>query len=82
MTARERAATCLLVGGYALAVWASLRFVPTWRERRLGRFLAFEAGTVSVATGHALRRRPVEAAVNAGAFVGLALAWVVTNRRR
>ena len=78
----NRASNALLVSGYAMAVWAALRFVPMWRQRRLGRFLAFEAGTAAVATGLVLRGRHRDAGLNAAAFVGLALAWVVTNRRK
>ena len=81
MTA-HRTSNALLVSGYALAIWAALRFVPMWRQRRIGRFLAFEAGTAAVATGLVLRGRHRDAGINATVFVGLALAWVVTNRRR
>jgi hypothetical protein len=82
MTSRESVSTALLVAGYPLATWAALRFVPMWRQRRIRRFLAFEAGTAAVVVGLALRRRNLEAAANAAILGGLALAWVLTNRPR
>jgi hypothetical protein len=78
---REKVSVGLLVGGYGLAVWAALKFVPTWRERRLGRFLAFEVGTAAVVTGLTLRHRRLEAGANGLILVALALAWAVTRRR-
>lgn len=77
---RKQISTALLVCGYPLATWAALRFVPMWRQRRVRRFLAFEAGTAAVVAGFLLRRRNFEAGVNAAILAGLALAWVASNR--
>jgi hypothetical protein len=73
--ARRRAANLLLVAGYPLAGWAGLGFAPMWRAGDTRRFLAFETGTALVVVGLALRRRPVEATLNAAVLLALAAAW-------
>jgi len=78
----DAVSNALLVAGYGLAVGAAVKFVPMWRQKRVGRFLVFEAGTAAVAAGLFLRGRNKEAGLNAAAFAGLALAWVLTSRRR
>ena len=79
---KSTASNLLLVSGYGLAVGAALRFVPMWRQKRLSRFLVFEAGTAAVVAGLTLRGRDKEAGVNAAVLVGLAVAWALTQRRR
>jgi len=76
----RRASTVLLVAGYGLAVGAGARLWPAWRDRRLGRFLAFEAGTVMVTTGLLLRRKRLPAAANGATAAALGLAWVARDR--
>jgi hypothetical protein len=77
-----RASNALLVAGYGLGVWAALRLVPVWRQRRLARFLAFETGTVLVAVGWTIRNRAAAAATNWIIAAGLGAAWFVRSRRR
>jgi hypothetical protein len=77
-----RASNALLVTGYGLGVWAALRLVPVWRQRRLARFLAFETGTVLVAVGWTARHRTGPAAANWVVAAGLGAAWFVRSRRR
>lgn len=79
---RRQASTALLVTGYGMAGWAGLRFVPMWRQRRVARFVAFEAGTGLVVAGLALRGRPLEATANAVTATGLAVLWVGRDRIR
>jgi hypothetical protein len=79
---RRPVSGALLVAGYGTAGWAAVRLVPVWRERRVGRFLALEAGTALVTIGLVLRRRPLPAAANGAALAGLGLAWVATGRAR
>jgi hypothetical protein len=80
--ARRKASNALLLAGYPAAVVAGAKLVPVLRQRRTRRFLVLEAGTLSVVTGLVLRRRLLPAALNAGAAVALAGAWVATSRRR
>jgi hypothetical protein len=74
-------ANVLLVAGYAAAIGSAVKFVPMWRQRRLGRFLVFEAGTACVAVGWALHHRTEGAAINGAILAGLGLAWAATRRR-
>jgi hypothetical protein len=76
---RRRASDALLALGYTLASGAGAKLVPMYRQRRRSRFLVLEAGTACVATGLAVRRRPLPAAVNAAALAGFAVAWVATG---
>ncbi len=50
-------------------------------ERRVWWFAALEAATVSIAAGWLLHGRLLPAAVNGAAFVGFAIAWLVTGQR-
>jgi hypothetical protein len=77
---RRRASNALLVIGYPLSLAAGSKLLPVVRERRIGRFVATEAGIGCVTTGLLLRRRPLAAAVNGAALVGLAAAWTLTGR--
>ncbi len=77
---RQKASNVLLAVGYPLAAWASIRLVPMYREEDRTRFLALEAGTACVVAGLLLRRRLIPAALNAGAFVAFAGAWLVYRR--
>ncbi len=72
-------ASVLLVIGYplALGVLARLRRLA---ERRVWSFAALEAATVSIAAGWLLHGRLLPAAVNGAAFVGFAIAWLVTGQ--
>jgi hypothetical protein len=76
------ASNALLVVGYVTAAGAAVRLIPAWRERRLRRFLAFEAGTACVTAGLALRRRWFPVAANGVSLVVVAVAWIVSGRRR
>ncbi len=81
MTDRRRAVSnALLLVGYPVAAVAGVKLIPVLRERRTGRFLAFEAGTAAVTAGLVLRRRWLPAAANGAALVGLAVAWVAVGR--
>ena len=74
------ASNALLAVGYPLSLAAGTKLLPVIRERRLGRFLAVEAGIACVTTGLILRRRPYAAAANGISLVGLAAAWVAVGR--
>jgi hypothetical protein len=78
---RQQAGNVALVVGYAVAIWALSRAVPMFGQRRTGRFLAAEAGTAAVATGWALRRQAVPAALNGGFVAAFAAAWWIAGRR-
>lgn len=78
---RTAKSTALLVAGYSMAIASGSRLGPrAWRERHVQPFLVFETGTVMVATGLALRRKPFLATLNGVTAVGLAVAWVFTGR--
>ena len=74
-------ASVVLVIGYPLALGVLLRLRSVLAERRVWWFAALEAATVSIATGWLLRGRLLPAAVNGAAFVGFAIAWLVTGQR-
>ena len=74
-------ASVLLVIGYPVALGVLLRLRSVLAERRVWRFAALEAATVSIAAGWLLHGRLFPAAVNGAAFVGFAIAWLVTSRR-
>jgi hypothetical protein len=74
-------ASILLVIGYPVAVAVLVRLKRVLIERRIWWFAALEAATSSITAGWLLHRRPVAAAVNGAALVGLAIAWLVTGRR-
>lgn len=76
----RRASNVLLAVGYPLAGWAAIRLVPMYRNEDRTRFLALEAGTACIVVGLLLRRRLIPAALNAGAFVAFAGAWLVYRR--
>jgi mannose-1-phosphate guanylyltransferase len=80
VSGRRRVSTALLVSGYVLAAGAGAKLWPAWRERRTGRFLAFETGTVMVATGLLLRGRTLPAIANGATATVLGLAWVARDR--
>ena len=77
---RRAASNALLLVGYPLSVAAGAELLPVIRERRLGRFLAVEAGIGCVTMGLVLRRRPLAAAANGVSLVGLAAAWFAVGR--
>lgn len=77
---RRRASTALLVAGYGLAAGAGAKLWPAWQERRVGRFVAFETGTVLVTIGLVLRGKPLPAAANGATALGLGVAWVARDR--
>ena len=81
-TAGRTASNVLLVVGYATAVAAGARLVPAWRQRRTGRIVAFEVGTACVTAGLAVRRKWLLVATNGITLVAVAVAWIVTGRRR
>jgi hypothetical protein len=74
------ASTALLLVGYPLSVAAGAKLLPVIRERRVGRFLAMEAGIGCVTAGLVIRRRWYAAAANGLALVGLAAVWVAVGR--
>ncbi len=78
---REQAGNALLVGGYAVAVWALARAVPMYRQRRRRRFFAAEAGTAAVAVGWALRGNSFRSAANAGLVAVFAAGWWIGSRQ-
>lgn len=73
--ARRRASNVLLAVGYPVAAVAGAKLVPMYTQRRIRRFVAFEAGTAAVVAGLALRRRRIPALLNAGALVTSSAAW-------
>ena len=77
---RRRASNVLLLVGYPLAGWAAARLVPMYRDEDKFRFLALEAGTACVATGLAVRRRRIPAALNAAALAAFAGVWLTYRR--
>ncbi len=77
---RKTASNVLLLVGYPLSIAAGAKLLPVIRERRVGRFLATEAGIGCVTVGLILRRRPLAAAANGISLVGLAAAWVAVGR--
>ncbi len=77
---RRTVSNVLLAVGYPLSVAAGVKLLPVIRERRLGRFLAMEAGIACVTAGLIVRRRPLPAAANGITLVGLAAAWVAVGR--
>lgn len=79
-TGRRRASTALLAAGYVVAAGAGAKLWPVWRQRRVGRFLAFEAGTALVTTGLLLRGRLLPAAANGATALALGVAWVARDR--
>ena len=74
-------ASLLLVIGYPVAVAVLVRLKRVLVERRVWWFAALEAATASITAGWLLHRRPVAAAINGAALVGLAIAWLITGRR-
>ncbi len=81
VSARRRAASnVLLVIGYPVSAAAGAKLLPVIRERRLGRFLAMEAGIACVTAGLIIRGRPLPAAANGVTLVGLAAVWVAVGR--
>ena len=80
MTARG-VGTVLLVAGYPAAVIAATRLPASFRHRRPGAFLAFEAATATVVVGWGARGRWAPAAVNAVILAGLAAAWTLRGRQ-
>lgn len=78
---RRRVSGVLLAVGYATATAGGARIVPAIRERRVGEFVAFEAGTACVVVGLLLRRRRIAAAMNAATLAGTAMAWVRQGRQ-
>jgi hypothetical protein len=74
-------ASFLLVIGYPVAVAVLIRLKRVLVERRVWWFAALEAATVSITAGWLLHRRPLAAAVNGAALLGLAIAWLVTGQR-
>jgi hypothetical protein len=74
-------ASVLLVVGYPLALGVLARLRSVLVERRVWWFAALEAATVSIAAGWLLHGRLMPAAVNGAAFVGFAIAWLVTGQR-
>jgi hypothetical protein len=79
--ATEVGGLVLLVVGYPVAVVVLARLVPVLRQRRLGWFLALEAGTAAVAAGWALRAKPAPAAINAAFVAAFAAVWWWTGSR-
>jgi hypothetical protein len=77
---RRRVSNLLLAVGYPLAGWAAARLVPMYRDEDKLRFLALEAGTACVATGLAVRRRRIPAALNAAALAAFAAVWLTYRR--
>ena len=77
---RRAASNALLAVGYPLSIAAGAKLLPVIRERRLGRFLAMEAGIGCVTAGLIVRRRPLAAAANGISLVGLAVVWVAVGR--
>ena len=77
---RRTASNVLLAVGYPLSLAAGAKLLPVIRERRLGRFLAMEAGIGCVTAGLIIRRRPLPAAANGITLVGLGAAWVAVGR--
>lgn len=75
-------ASVLLVIGYPLALGVLTRLRTVLRERRVWWFATLEAATASITAGWLLHRRPVPAALNGAAFIGFAMAWLITGRRR
>ena len=81
ISARRRAVSnVLLVVGYPLSLAAGAKLLPVIRERRIGRFLAMEAGIACVTAGLIVRRRPLPAAANGLSLVGLAGVWFAVGR--
>ena len=74
-------AAVLLMVGYPLAVGVLARLRPVLTERRGWWFVVLEAATASITAGWLLRRRPLPAVVNGTAFVGFAVAWLMTGHR-
>lgn len=77
----EKASNLALVAGYTMSSLAGLRLLRTFRERRLRRFLVFQAGTGLVAAGLAVRGRWIAATANAVTGALLWVAWLVTGRK-
>lgn len=74
-------ASVLLVIGYPLALGVLTRLRSVLVERRVWWFAALEAATGSIAAGWMLHGRLLPAALNGAAFVGFAIAWLVTGQR-
>lgn len=78
---RRAASTLLLLAGYPLAAWGTARLKAAWRHGDATPVVAFEAGTVAVTLGLAVRRKPVVATLNGLAAAGVAAAWLTRRRR-
>jgi len=74
-------ASVLLVIGYPLALGVLARLRVVLAERRVWWFAALEAATATITAGWLLHRRPLPAAINGAALVGVAIAWLITGRR-
>lgn len=73
----------LFAFGYPVAIAVITRLVPVFRQRRRAWFLAEEVATAAIVAGWASPPRRTSAVlVNAAWGVGLAVAWLVTGRRR
>lgn len=68
--------------GYPVAIVGIARLVPIFRERRTGWFVAEEAATAAIVAGWAIEGRTPAVAINSLWGLGLAVAWVITGRRR
>jgi hypothetical protein len=66
--------------GYPLALGVLARLRPVLAERRVWWFVVLEAATAGITAGWLLRRRPLPAVVNGAAFIGFAVAWLITGR--
>ena len=77
---RRRISSVLLAVGYQTAAAAGAKLVPMFTERRLRRFLVFQAGTGAVVAGLALRRRRIPTLLNAGALAATSATWWATGR--
>ena len=78
----DRLRLALHMVGYPVAVLVIARLRAVFRERRTSWFLAEEAATAAIVAGWAVVGRWPAVVVNALWAVGLAVAWVVTGRRR
>ena len=74
-------ASALLVIGYPLALGVLVRLRTVLTERRAWWFAVLEAATASITAGWLLHGRPLAAALNSAALVGLAIAWLITGHR-
>lgn len=77
----RRAGTALLAVGYATAVGTGGLLRGAFRQRRAGRFVAFEAGTACVVVGWVLRGHRFRAFLNAAFMALLGLAWWAGGNR-